>query len=114
MKDTGKFPLKRARVIETDAANRTITVQPVGTEDRVTFIESEIPNEIASIYKTGVVAPEATPEVTSEEQQLSNENLSAVTTEEQLINTINEDVEKAKSMTKEDRDNDLLNSLGCK
>jgi len=114
MKDTGKFPLKRARVIETDAANRTITVQPVGTEDRVTFIESEIPNEIASIYKTGVVAPEATPEVTSGEQQLSNENLTAVTTEEELINSINEDVEKAKSMTKEDRDNDLLNSLGCK
>jgi len=114
MKDTGKFPLKRARVIETNAANRTVTVQPVGTEDRVTFIESEIPNEIASIYKTGVVAPEATPEVTSGEQQLSNENLTAVTTEEELINSINEDVERAKSMTKEDRDNDLLNSLGCK
>ena len=114
MKDSGKFPLKRARVIETDAANRTITVQPVGTEDRVTFIESEIPNEIASIYKTGVVAPEVTPEVTSEEQELSNENLTAVTTEEDLINTINEDVEKAKSMKKEDRDNDLLNSLDCK
>jgi len=114
MKDSGKFPLKRARVIETNAANRTITVQPVGTEDRVTFIESEIPNEIASIYKTGVVAPEVTPEVTSEEQVLSNENLTAVTTEEDLINTINEDVEKAKSMTKEQRDNDLLNSLGCK
>jgi hypothetical protein len=114
MKDSGKFPLKRARVIETNAANRTITVQPVGTEDRVTFIESEIPNEIASIYKTGVVAPEVTPEVTSEEQELSNENLTAVTTEEDLINTINEDVEKAKSMKKEDRDNDLLNSLDCK
>jgi hypothetical protein len=115
MKDTSKFPLKgRARVIETNATDRTITVQPVGTEERITFVESEIPNQITSIFKKGVVAPEATPEVTSGEQQLSNENLTAVTTEEELINSINEDVERAKSMTKEDRDNDLLNSLGCK
>ena len=115
MKDTSKFPLKgRGRVVEVNPTDRTITVQPVGTEERITFVESEIPNQIASIFKKGVVAPEATPEVTSGEQQLSNENLTAVTTEEELINSINEDVERAKSMTKEDRDNDLLNSLGCK
>jgi hypothetical protein len=115
MKDTSKFPLKgRARVIETNATDRTITVQPVGTEDRITFAESEIPNQVTSIFKRGAVAPEATPEVTSGEQQLSNENLTAVTTEEELINSINEDVERSKSMTKEDRDNDLLNSLDCK
>lgn len=115
MKDTSMFPLKgRARVIETNATDRTITVQPVGTEERFTFAESEIPNQITSIFKKGVTTPEVTPEVTAAEQELSNENLSAVTTEEELINTINEDVEKAKSKTKEERDNDLLNSLGCK
>jgi hypothetical protein len=115
MKDTSVFPLKgRARVIETNATDRTITVQPVGTEERITFAESEIPNQITSIFKKGVATPEVTPEVTSEEQQLSNESLAAVTTEEELTNSINEDVEKAKSMTKEDRDNDLLNSLDCK
>jgi hypothetical protein len=115
MKDTSKFPLSgRARVIETNAADRTVTVKPVGEDEIITFIESEIPNQITSIFKKGVSAPEVTPEVTADEQQLSNENLNAVTTEEELINSINEDVEKAKSMTKEDRDNDLLNSLGCK
>ena len=115
MKDTSKFPLKgRARVVELNPTDRTIVVQPVGTEDRITFAESEIPNQIASIFKKGVTAPEVAPEVTADEQQLSNENLNAITTEEDLVNTINEDVEKAKSMTKEERDNDLLNSLGCK
>jgi hypothetical protein len=115
MKDTSKFPLSgKARVIETNAADRTVTVKPVGGDDIITFVESEIPNQIASIFKKGVSAPEVTPEVTANEQELSNENLNAVTTEEELINSINEDVEKAKSMTKEDRDNDLLNSLGCK
>lgn len=115
MKDTSKFPLSgKARVIETNAADRTVTVKPVGGDDIITFVESEIPNQITSIFKKGVSAPEVTPEVTANEQELSNENLNAVTTEEELINSINEDVEKAKSMTKEDRDNDLLNSLGCK
>ena len=115
MKDTSKFPLSgKARVIETNAADRTVTVKPVGGDDIITFVESEIPNQIASIFKKGVATPEVTPEVTADEQQLSNENLNAVITEEELINSINEDVEKAKSMTKEDRDNDLLNSLGCK
>lgn len=69
---------------------------------------SELEQDIASKPSEGLV------EFTSEEKYLSNQSTETATDDAVLAKQIQEDLDAAKNKTAEERNNDFLNSLGCK
>jgi hypothetical protein len=121
MKDKTTYSINNgfAIVASKDEANRTVTITNPATMSQTVLTEDELLEQADFIKQTKASGVQAQPaeapvEFTSEEKDLANQSTETATDDADLAKQIQEDLDAAKNKTAEERNNDFLNSLGCK
>jgi len=107
-----------SKMLVVEKSDTELKLRKFGDEgDNFTIVKKDVvPTTIKYKYKEGMEDLNINKPVTPEEKEISNQSVQNFTefNEDDDAASVDEDMKKASSMSKEDRNDDLTNILGCK